>query len=362
MGVYDLELEELRSLLAGEAPYRASQVWHGLYSSLRAPEEMTDLPLALRVRLAGSPELGRSLELASERATDGGLTTKWLYRLADGSEIETVLMRYTRRATVCVSTQAGCAMGCRFCATGQGGFKRNLTAGEIIEQVVRAAAAATSGPPGRLSNVVLMGMGEPLANLRAVEPAVVRIERELDISARHVTVSTVGVVPGILRLAARDFRAELAVSLHAANDALRDELIPINRRWPLESLARACEKWTASRSRRLSLEWACMKGVNDSEKDLDELAAFASRLRAHVNLIPLNPTPGWPVEGSDPARVSEMAKSLADRAVAVSIRANRGGMIDAACGQLAMRTSIGRTRRSALATSSDAGLPTAHPS
>ncbi|MGH9102482.1 MAG: 23S rRNA (adenine(2503)-C(2))-methyltransferase RlmN [Acidimicrobiales bacterium] len=336
---YDMGPGEIRALLEGEPPFRARQVWHGLYRRLEDPADLTDLPATLRSRLAALEDLGPALRPLREAAADDGATTKWLFGLDDGAEVETVLMRYPDRVTACVSSQAGCAMGCTFCATGQGGFRRHLGVGEIVEQVVRAARAAReSSSQRRLSNVVFMGMGEPLANLGSVEPALRRLLVDIGLSARHVTVSTVGLVPGIHRLADARLGIGLAVSLHAANDGLRDELVPINRRWPLAVLEEACQHWLEAGGRRISLEWACMDGVNDRQRDAVELAGLAGRLRAHVNLIPLNPTPGWPVQGSPPERVTAFAATLAGSGVAVSVRQNRGGTIDAACGQLAMRS------------------------
>jgi 23S rRNA (adenine2503-C2)-methyltransferase len=245
-------------------------------------------------------------------------------------------MLYPERATVCVSSQAGCAMGCGFCATGQAGFTRHLTTGEIVEQVVRAARRARDGGR-RVSNVVFMGMGEPLANEPAVWAAVERLHDDLGLSARHLTVSTVGIVPGIKRLAARGLPVTLAVSLHAANDALRDELVPINRRYPLDELVEACADFVAVKGRRLSFEWALIDGVNDRPADAAELAALCRRLRpaAHVNLIPLNPTPGWPTTGTPPDRVAAFRDRLRALGINATVRRNRGTDIDAACGQLA---------------------------
>jgi 23S rRNA (adenine2503-C2)-methyltransferase len=248
-------------------------------------------------------------------------------------------MQYPDRATVCVSSQAGCAMGCGFCATGQAGFRRHLTAGEIVEQVVRARRSAL---PRRLSNVVFMGMGEPLANYGATWAAVERLHGELGLSARHLTVSTVGLVPGIRRLAGERLPVNLAVSLHAANDGLRDELVPVNRRWPLPTLMDACRSWIEARGRRLSFEWALIDGVNDRPSDAEELAALARPLAAHVNLIPLNPTPGYPARGTPPAGVVAFRDRLRRLGVNATVRRNRGTDIDAACGQLAGATRLVR--------------------
>jgi 23S rRNA (adenine2503-C2)-methyltransferase len=334
VGRYDATKEDIAAVLAGEPSYRVEQVWHGLYTRLAGPDEMTDLPARLRGPLAAA--LPVALRTVAESVSDRGDTVKFLWELTGGALIETVLMLYPDRATVCVSSQAGCAMGCGFCATGQGGFTRHLTAGEIIEQVVRSARRARDGGR-RLSNVVFMGMGEPLANEAAVGAAVERLHAALGLSARHVTVSTIGIVPGIKRLAARRVPVTLAVSLHAANDRLRDELIPINRRYPIDALLAACAEFVGATRRRISFEWALIDGVNDRESDVAELAAVSRRLRpaAHVNLIPLNPTPGWPTKGSSPQRVTEFRDRLVALGVNATVRRNRGTDIDAACGQLA---------------------------
>ena len=334
MSLYGVDREALGALLDGEPGYRVEQVWQGLYRRLATVEEMTDLPARLRQRLAA--ELPPALRLVTESVSDRGDTVKFLWELDGGALVETVLMLYPDRATVCVSSQAGCAMGCGFCATGQAGFTRHLTTGEIVEQVVRAARRA-SDVERRASNVVFMGMGEPLANEEAVWGAVRRLHDDVGLSARHLTISTVGIVPGIRRLAERRLPVTLAVSLHAANDELRDELVPINRRYDLGSLMAACADFLAVNRRRLSFEWALIDGVNDRSSDAVELAALSRRLRpaAHVNLIPLNPTPGWPTRGTPPARVAAFRDQLVALGVNVTVRRNRGTDIDAACGQLA---------------------------
>jgi len=330
---YDATPDELAALLDGEPAYRVRQVWDGLYRRGLAPEEMTDLPATLRARLGDTLPL--ALEPARESVSDTGDTVKWLWRLGDGALIETVLMHYESRVTVCVSSQAGCAMACGFCATGQAGFERQLTAGEIVEQVMRAGERARAFEPARrVGNVVLMGMGEPMANYDNVWTAVHRLHDDVGISARHLTISTVGIIPGIRRLAVDDLPVNLAVSLHAANDTLRDELVPINRRYPLADLATACADYVAATRRRLSFEWALIAGVNDRASDVEELAAYARPLGAHVNLIPLNPTPGYATPGTPPAGVRRFRDALRASGVNVTIRQNRGTDIDAACGQL----------------------------
>jgi 23S rRNA (adenine2503-C2)-methyltransferase len=291
---------------------------------------MTDLPRPLRQVLQDDLPIG--LEAASRRASDQGQTVKWLWALPDGARIESVLMHYADRVTVCVSTQAGCAMACEFCATGQAGFRRQLTAGEIVGQVLEAVRAAR---PRRVSNVVFMGMGEPLANYIPLMTAIRRLTDDVGLSARHLTVSTVGVVPGIRRLAAEGVPVGLAVSLHAARDSLRDQLIPINRRYPLELLADTCREYFDATGRRITFEWALIDHVNDTPDDVAELAAYARPLRAHVNLIPLNPTPGYAVRGTPPQRVRAFSRELQTRGVNVTVRDTRGSDLDAACGQLA---------------------------
>jgi 23S rRNA (adenine2503-C2)-methyltransferase len=327
---YDLTREELAELLQDEPAYRIRQVWDGLHVRTQRPEELTELPGNLRAVLGAA--LPPALHEVSRQSADDGETTKWLWALGDGSQVETVLMHYPDRVTVCVSTQAGCAMACQFCATGQAGFQRQLTQGEIVEQV---AVAMREAAPRRVSNIVFMGMGEPLANYDRVWGAVTRLHGDMGLSARHLTLSTVGIVPGIRRLAVETLPVNLAVSLHAANDVLRDELVPINRRYPLAMLADACAEYVAASGRRLSIEWAMIDGVNDRESDATELAAFVRPLGAHVNLIPLNPTPGYPVVGSPREQVRRFRDDLGGLGVNATVRVTRGAEIDAACGQLA---------------------------
>jgi 23S rRNA (adenine2503-C2)-methyltransferase len=293
------------------------------------PDEISTLPKNLREELRAA--LPAALRQDVRSVGDQGETIKWLWRLTDDALIETVLMHYQKRSTVCISSQVGCAMGCGFCATGQMGFDRHLTAGEMVEQVIRAQQEAGDR---RVSNVVFMGMGEPLANFDRTWTAVERLHGDLGLSARHITVSTVGMVPGILRMAEEALPVNLAVSLHAANDDLRDELVPINQRWPLAELADACRVHFDRTGRRLSLEWALIADVNDQPVDAQQLASFARSLGAHINLIPLNPTPGWPSQGSSPEQVRKFAEHLTNLGANATIRRTRGTEIDAACGQL----------------------------
>jgi 23S rRNA (adenine2503-C2)-methyltransferase len=332
---YDLDRDDIAALLAGEPAYRVDQVWDGLHRRLAGPGELSELPRPLRAELAAMPALAPAFSLADEAVSDRGHTLKWLLAAADGTRVETVLMGYRDRVTVCVSSQAGCAMGCGFCATGQAGYFRQLSSGEIIEQVVRAARYALDHRWGRLGNIVFMGMGEPLANYPNVRSAIGRLNSDLGIGARSITVSTVGIVPGIRKLTADPLQVNLAVSLHAANDELRTELVPVNRRYPIASLMEACEGYVRRTHRRISFEWACIAGVNDRASDAHELAALAAPLGAHVNLIPLNPTPGYLVAGSTLEAVTTFRDEIARRGINVTIRNTRGRDVNGACGQLA---------------------------
>ncbi|MDG1411588.1 MAG: 23S rRNA (adenine(2503)-C(2))-methyltransferase RlmN [Acidimicrobiales bacterium] len=326
---FDPTREELAALLHGEPRYRLDQAWTGLHERGDNIDDLTNLPKALRQRI--SEELPLGLTPEEESVSDDGETVKWLWRLHDGHHIETVLMHYEDRTTVCVSSQAGCAMACSFCATGQSGFDRHLSVGEIVEQVVRARRTSA---PRRVSNIVFMGMGEPFANYDRMWAAVERINQDLGIGARHITISTVGVVPGIDRLAEENLPVNLAVSLHFANDEDRNELVPLNARYPLAMLEESCARYLDAKNRRLSFEWALIDGVNDRASDADELAILARRLRAHVNLIPLNPTPGYLTRGTPIDRVYEFRDRLTGMGVNATVRRTRGTEIDAACGQL----------------------------
>jgi 23S rRNA (adenine2503-C2)-methyltransferase len=303
---------------------------------------MTDLPQASRAVLADAL-LPRLLVAERELSCDQETTRKTLWRALDGALVESVLMRYPDRVTMCVSSQAGCGMACPFCATGQAGLTRNLSAAEIVTQVHAGARAMARGlvpgGPGRVSNVVFMGMGEPLANYASVLTAVRRITDQppagLGISQRAVTVSTVGLVPAIGRLAAEGLSVRLAVSLHAPDDDLRDELVPVNRRWKVADVLAAAWDYAAATGRRVSIEYAMISGVNDQVWRADLLASLLAGRLAHVNLIPLNPTPGSRWTASDPAVAADFFDRLAARGVPVTVRDTRGTQIDGACGQLA---------------------------
>jgi 23S rRNA (adenine2503-C2)-methyltransferase len=339
MSALDLSVDDLADRLAawGEPRYRAKQIYAQLWRRSADYDEMSDIAPGLRERLID--QLPIHVEVLEERTADRGSTRKALLRLDRRHVVEAVLMGYRDRVTVCVSSQAGCAMGCTFCATGQMGLLGNLSGGQIAAQVRwarREAARLPASTPRRLTNVVFMGMGEPMANERGTFGAIARLvdPAGMHVGARHITVSTVGLVPGIRHLAAAHPQVGLAVSLHAADDALRSELVPPNTLYPLETLQRAIEHWRERTRRRPSIEWAMIDGVNDADEQAEKLASIARRLRSHVNLIPLNPTPGYPVAGSPPSRIRGFVRVLERAGVNVTVRDTRGRGIDAACGQL----------------------------
>lgn len=337
--LYLTDPSDLDSLLPGEPSYRVDQLREWLYRHpVSTTDGMTSLPGELRERLA---DRLWPFTVAAEQVGDGGATVKWLFRAEDGVGIEAVLMGYPGRTTLCLSSQAGCALGCTFCATGQFGFDRNLEAGEMVAQVAYAKAYLSeiglAGAPNRLTNVVFMGMGEPLANFPRLEEALRRMIEVMGIGARSITVSTVGMVPGMRRLAETPWQVNLAVSLHAADDDLRTQLVPLNRRYPLAEVISAAEYYFERKGRRVSIEWTMIDGVNDSPEQADELAPIALRLRAHVNLIALNPTPLTALGPSSELVIERFATRLRSKGVNVTIRKTRGRDIDAACGQLRVR-------------------------
>jgi len=346
----DLDMAGRRALAAalGEKEFRAAQLSHHYFGRLvRDPAVMTDLPAAVRDRLAKSmlPQLLRPVR---ELECDHGQTRKALWRLADGSLVESVLMGYADRVTACVSSQAGCGMACPFCATGQAGLTRNLSTAEIVDQVVYLAALAASGAmggePRRLSHVVFMGMGEPLANYQRVIAAVRRLTDPspdgLGLSQRHLTVSTVGLVPALRRLIEEDLSVTLALSLHAPDDDLRDELVPVNQRWKVAEVLDAAWAYAARSGRRVSIEYAMIKEVNDQPWRADLLGRLLAGRLAHVNLIPLNPTPGSRWDASSKPVEQEFVRRLRAAGVATTVRDTRGREIDGACGQLAASVTI----------------------
>jgi 23S rRNA (adenine2503-C2)-methyltransferase len=336
--IYDLSLDELTAVLQSwEQPgYRARQVWEWLYQhKVTGFDAMLNLPKALRARLETEFQIGSLAPVAELRSTDGN-TVKRLWNLPDGQMIESVLMEYDSvRRTACISTQAGCAMGCVFCATGQMGFARHLTTGEIVEQALLFARQLEAGGE-RLSNVVLMGMGEPLHNYAATLEAITRLNDEhgLNIGQRHITLSTVGLVPAVRRFAGEKLQVGLAISLHAATDEERNKLIPVNKRWPLADLLEAIRYYIDQTGRRVTFEWALIAGENDTVQQAEKLGQLLQGIKCHVNLIPLNPTEGYGGRPSDPARVETFQAVLTAYHIGSTVRVRRGIDIQAGCGQL----------------------------
>jgi 23S rRNA (adenine2503-C2)-methyltransferase len=333
----DLSQVELEGLFScwGEPAYRIDQLENWLYKRfVTDSSQMTNLPNTLRERLAEACLISPLRSLVALDSSDGQ-THKTLFALPDGREVETVLMRYERRRTLCISTQAGCAMACPFCATGQMGFFRNLSSGEIVAQVLYYARQLDAVGE-RVSNIVFMGMGEPLANYSATWQAVRRLNssRGFNLGARQMTISTVGLVPAIRRMSKEPEQVGLAVSLHAPTDELRDEIVPINRRYPLALLIRAVGDYIATTRRRVTFEYALMHELNDSDTQAEQFSKLVRGLLCHINLIPLNPTPDSPWRGSPDARVYAFRDRLRAAGISTTIRARRGIDIAAGCGQL----------------------------
>lgn len=317
----------------GQPPYRARQVAEWVFKGA-APDvgEMTNLPAGERAALAGAFRLEEPAEADVAESADG--TAKHLWRLPRGDVVESVLIPAGRRLTLCVSSQAGCALGCTFCATGWSGFGRQLSAAEIVGQYRGAARWARRQGRGAITNVVFMGMGEPMANRANVFPALTLLNAGYGIGARRITISTVGVVPGILALAEREEQFRLAVSLHAPVSSLRAKLVPLEKRWPLGELMDALDAFRAKGGRRITFEYTMIRDVNDGLSLAGDLAALASRAEAFVNLIPFNPIPYVDWRPSRPGRVRAFRDALRARGVAAAVREARGRDIDAACGQL----------------------------
>ncbi len=340
--LYDLTLTELEDLLLswGEPRYRAPQVWNWLYRQLATSvDEMTSLPKGLRERLAQETRLHIPPVLEQTVSLDGE-TRKDLLEMADGHQVEVVLMRYRDRRSACLSTQVGCAMHCTFCATGQMGFRRNLTSGEIVAQALHVARTLAAKGEA-LTHIVLMGMGEPLLNYKQTLAAVHRLNDPdgLQIGQRRITLSTVGIVPGIRRLTQEGLQINLAVSLHAATDELRSELLPVNRKYGLDLLLHAIGEYIARTNRRVTFEWTLIEGVNDTPEQAQILAARLAGMLAHINFIPLNPTEGYPGQPSSPERIAAFTEILERAHIPHSVRLRRGLDIQAGCGQLRVRRS-----------------------
>lgn len=354
--IYDLSKHELieRMQSWGEPPFRADQLWEGLYRHLwSTADEFTNFPKPLRQKLHNSfsnenvnnhchTSLLHLKPVSSIQSKDGE-TVKTLFTLADGRQIEAVLMRYERRNTLCISTQAGCAMGCVFCATGQMGFKRHLSSGEIVEQVLYYARLL-AGEKKQVSNIVIMGMGEPFHNYDATMDTISRLNDSngFNLGARKFTISTVGLVPGIRRFTAEHSQINLAISLHAADDETRSKLLPVNHKYPLNELFAACQDYVHSTHRRLSFEWALINGVNDTTEQANLLSRRLKPIRignsnlSHVNLILLNPTEKFQGRASNPKNALIFKSILEQDGIPCTIRLRRGIEIQAGCGQLAI--------------------------
>ncbi len=347
--VYDFGHNDLSTFVTelGEPSYRAEQVWQWLYKRCASDyQEMTNLPKSFRDKLSEQLPFPSPRIAATQESSDGN-TVKVLFRLSDGIFIETVLMRYSKRRTLCISTQAGCAMGCVFCATGQMGFIRNLSVGEIVHQVMYFARELLA-VEDRLTNIVVMGMGEPLHNydnaLAAVD--ILTDSAGFKMGARKITVSTVGLVPAIRRFAGEGRQYRLAISLHAATDEERGRLIPVAKRWPIAELMEAARYYIAKTGRRITFEWALIKDENDSPEVARKLGSLLQGMLCHVNLIPLNPTKEYGGQPSSPSTVGVFQEELERFGVSSTVRVRRGIDIQAGCGQLRDRALQANNSRS----------------
>lgn len=335
INLYALSFAQLADFLSdlGEERYRARQIWDWMYERrVGSIDDMKNLPRSTVNTLAATASLGE-LEVAASQASRDG-TVKRLHRLHDGQLIESVLMPYDdKRLTACISSQAGCGLGCVFCATGQMGFSRHLTATEIFEQAMLFARELASRGE-RLSNVVFMGMGEPFHNYAATLDATRQLMDRLNIGARHITISTVGLAPQIRQFADEGLQVKLAISLHKTDDAERSRLMPVNRRWNIETLLAACRYYVEKTNRRITFEWAAIAGENDTAAEAERLGELLTGLLCHVNIIPLNPTSQFGGAPAGSARIAEFRQILNRHGIGSSVRVRRGIDIDAGCGQL----------------------------
>jgi 23S rRNA (adenine2503-C2)-methyltransferase len=345
--MYVTDPDDLGTLFPDEPKYRTDQLTEWLYAHpVLSTDDMTNLPKRMRDQIA---ERHWPFKLDIEQSADNGLTKKWLFRCTDGSPIETVLMGYPTRTTLCISSQVGCAMGCTFCATGQFGFDRHLDAGEIVAQVAYANAYLSTNPlpksPVQVTNVVFMGMGEPLANYRNTIESIRRMTALMGISARSITVSTVGYVPGMRKLTDDPLPLNLAVSLHSTIPSERSKLVPINERYPIDDVVAAAKGYYDEKGRRISLEWTLISGENDSDEEAIGLARVAREIHAHVNVIALNPTPLSQDRPPSRDHIRRFLGTLKREGANVTLRDTRGQDIDAACGQLRLREVTEGTRQ-----------------
>ena len=341
--LYDFDFPEFAARVKswGEPKYRGKQIWEGVYKNLwLKPEEFSNLPKSLREKMGELLQFDVLTPVATQESKDGE-TIKTLYALHDGQKIETVIMKYDTegrqpRRTVCISTQVGCGMGCTFCATGQMGFKRQLSSGEIVAQVIHAARQLQDDGE-KLTNVVVMGMGEPFHNYEATMEAIDRLNSPdgFNFGARRFTISTVGLIPLIRRFADEKRQVGLAISLHAAEDELRSSMLPINEKYPIAKLLEVCRYYVDQTHRRITFEWALIEGVNDTPEQAHILARKVKGLLCHVNAIPLNPTQGFEGHGTSAERAKIFKETLEGNGVSCTIRAHRGIDIQAGCGQLA---------------------------
>jgi 23S rRNA (adenine2503-C2)-methyltransferase len=340
MLIYDLELAALTDLVKswGEPAFRAEQIWTGLYKNFwQSPAEFTNLPKALREKLAAEVRFDVLTPTLKLDSTDGQ-TRKTLFKLPDDRRVEAVLMRYDKRRTLCISTQVGCAMGCTFCATGQMGFTRNLSSGEIVAQVMYYARLLHD-ENDVVTNVVVMGMGEPFHNYDNTLAAIDRLNDSdgYNFGARRFTISTSGLVPAIRKFTRERRQVNLAVSLHAAEDSLRGSMMPVNRKYNVAELIQACREYVEATGRRITFEWALINGVNDTPEEARKLAALLKGLLCHVNAIPLNPTTGYEGKATTHERANAFKQTLEQYGIPCTIRIRRGIDIQAGCGQLASR-------------------------
>lgn len=340
MLIYDLDLLTLTDLVKswGEPAFRAKQIWTGLYKNFwQTPDEFTNLPKGLREKLAAEVRFDILIPTLKLDSTDGQ-TRKTLFKLPDGRQVEAVLMRYDKRRTLCISTQVGCAMGCTFCATGQMGFTRNLSSGEIVAQVMYYARLLFD-ENDVVTNVVLMGMGEPFHNYNNTMAAIDRLNDSTgyNFGARRFTISTSGLVPAIRKFTRERRQVNLAVSLHASEDTLRGSMMPVNKKYSVAELIQACREYVETTGRRITFEWALINGVNDTPEEARKLATLLKGLLCHVNAIPLNPTTGYAGKATTHERANAFKQILEQNGIPCTIRIRRGIDIQAGCGQLASR-------------------------